>query len=119
MAIKLAATLSPINTATIKGNITFNISYDDSRLGTDYGIGDIGTPVISDAVLSNSDSTLTIAGGAVVLNAIDFGVLPFTGVWRIPTTTVAFSVLMTVRSCMLKMTWQHRSGAIFYRVLIS
>jgi len=50
------------------GNITFNIVYDDNAPGQDSGVGDIGTPVVMDAVLSNENNTLTIAGGAVILS---------------------------------------------------
>ena len=47
--------------------MTFNIIYDDNDPGNDSGVGDIGTPVEIDAVLSNENMTLTIASGELVL----------------------------------------------------
>jgi len=46
--------------------VTFNITYDDNAPGADSGIGDIGTPATIDFVLSNSNNTLTAAGGTLV-----------------------------------------------------
>ncbi len=49
------------------GNISFDIIFDDNAPGNDSGIGDTGGTVVIDSVLSNGSTTLTVAGGAVVL----------------------------------------------------
>ena len=49
------------------GNLSFNVSYDDNDPGNDSGVGDIGTPVEIDAILSNENMTLSIASGELVL----------------------------------------------------
>lgn len=46
-------------------SISFSIIYDDNDPDNDSGVGDIGTPVVIDALLSNSNNTLTIAGLAL------------------------------------------------------
>ena len=79
---------------TATGNVTFNISYDDNAPGLDSGVGDIGTPAVIDAVLSNGDATLTVAGGAVSMTAIDFAATPFSGVWRNSGVGGAFEILL-------------------------
>ena len=48
------------------GTATFTITYDDNAPGADSGIGDIGTPATIDFSLSNSNNTLTAAGGTLV-----------------------------------------------------
>jgi len=77
------------------GNITFNVVYDDNTsTGSSSGIGSIGTPSVIDAVLSNGDKTLTIAGGALVLSFVDFGISPISGVWRNTGAGGAFSIML-------------------------
>jgi len=49
------------------GNITFNITYDDNDPGNDSGVGDIGTPTVTNFILSNENRTLTIANGDLIL----------------------------------------------------
>ena len=44
------------------GIINFNIVYDDNDPDNDSGIGNIGSQVSSETVLSNSNSTLSLAG---------------------------------------------------------
>ena len=48
-------------------NITFNITYDDNGPGQNSGVGNIGTPKVSAATLSNNGNTLTVFGGQIVL----------------------------------------------------
>jgi len=78
---------------TATGNVTFTISYDDNAPGTDSGVGDIGTPAVHSAVLSNGDATLTF-DGTLAMNAIDFSASPLSGVWRVPSTGGAFEILL-------------------------
>jgi hypothetical protein len=64
------------------GDLSFNVSYDDNDPGNDSGVGDIGVPVTYDAVVSNEGSTLSLAGGALVLSAaIADSSSPITGAW--------------------------------------
>lgn len=51
-------------------NINFisGYNYDDNDPGNDSGVGDIGTAVITDVLLSNGNNTLTIANGTLVLS---------------------------------------------------
>lgn len=42
--------------------LIFDILYDDNDPGNDSGVGDIGSSITLDAVLSNENNTLTIAG---------------------------------------------------------
>lgn len=51
------------------GNITFNVVYDDNTAsgGNNSGLGTIGTPSTTNAALSNGGTTLTAAGGLLVL----------------------------------------------------
>jgi heat shock protein HslJ len=57
-----------VGTYTFDGtNITFNIVYDDNAPGQNSGVGDIGTPKVSAATLSNNGNTLTVFGGQAVL----------------------------------------------------
>ena len=53
---------------SISDSIQFNILYDDNDPGNDSGVGDIGTAVAIDAILSNGNNSLTIAGGQLVLS---------------------------------------------------
>jgi len=65
------------------GNITFNIVYDDNDPGNDSGVGDIGSPVSIDAELSNGNSKLSLADGALNLNSVGLSSSSIVGVWRI------------------------------------
>lgn len=64
------------------GNITFNIVYDDNDPGRDSGIGDIGSPVNIKAELSNGNSKLLLADGALNLKSVGFSSSSIVGVWR-------------------------------------
>lgn len=77
-------------------DITFNISYDDNNPGTGSGVGDIGTPAVIHAALSNGNNTLTLAGGALTLDSVDFvSNSELTGVWTASNGT-AFNYLMMI-----------------------
>jgi len=67
------------------GIITFNIVYDDNAPDTESGIGNIGTPVIASAVLSNGNSKLSLANGtgALSLNYVGLTSSPIVGVWQL------------------------------------
>jgi len=51
------------------GKITINLTFDDntSSAPEGSGVGTIGTPTVADAALSNGGTTLTLAGGVLVL----------------------------------------------------
>jgi hypothetical protein len=74
------------------GNITFSISYDDNGPGDDSGVGDVGSPIVIDAVLSNDNNTLTLADGDLVIEAVNFSDSTVVGVWR-NTSEMAYLVL--------------------------
>ncbi|WP_323756518.1 hypothetical protein [Roseivirga sp.] len=45
-----------------KEELIFDIEYDDNAPGEDSGVGDTGASITLDAVLSNDNNTLTVAG---------------------------------------------------------
>jgi hypothetical protein len=51
----------------VNKEITFNITYDDNDPNNDSGVGDIGNPVVIDALISTDGKTLTLVGGELVL----------------------------------------------------
>jgi len=72
------------------GNITFKLSYDDNAPGTDSGVGDIGTPVVLDAVPSAGNTILTSTDVGLSFNAVNFSSSassPIVGAWEVKNTS--------------------------------
>jgi hypothetical protein len=49
-------------------NITFSITFDNNGPMDDSGVGDIGAPIVFDAILSDSSNTLTILSGELIFS---------------------------------------------------
>ncbi|WP_068419235.1 hypothetical protein [Roseivirga echinicomitans] len=65
-----------------KGEITFNIAYDDNAPGDDSGIGDIGTPVTFNASVLVGSTRLSLADGDLILDKIELiATSPVIGIW--------------------------------------
>ncbi len=65
------------------GTVTFSISFDENGPGTDSGIGDIGRPSAIDVVPTNGGTSLSVLGGALVLDAADLtSETGIAGAWR-------------------------------------
>lgn len=72
-----------VGTFTNTGStITFNVTYDRNGPGQNSGIGEIGTPLVSNYTLTNNGNTFTFAGGQLVLNRANFNPASVVGAWR-------------------------------------
>ena len=72
-----------VGTYTNDGStITFNVTYDRNGPGQNSGIGEIGTPLVSNYTLTNNGNTFTFAGGQLVLNRANFNPASVVGAWR-------------------------------------
>jgi len=68
---------------TATGDITLTITFDNNGPGDDSGVGDIGTPVTVDSVLSNGNTTLKIVNGEIEFIADEFAADSIEGAWSI------------------------------------
>ena len=68
---------------TATGDITLTITFDNNGPGDDSGVGDIGTPVTVDSVLSNGNTTLKIVNGEIEFTADEFAADSIEGAWSI------------------------------------
>jgi len=68
---------------TATGDITLTITFDNNGPGDDSGVGDIGTPVTVDSVLSNGNTTLKIVNGEIEFTADEFAADTIEGAWSI------------------------------------
>jgi len=76
-----------------RSELTFDIQFDSNGPGEDSGVGDIGTPVTTDAHFSNNNSTLAIVGGAITLNADTFS-SSMEGLWSFRQGTAVFHLAL-------------------------